>query len=64
VKQKSKRWFIHLIYPALGLVVLAFVLYNARAAAQVLGLGWLAIGIIVAVVLKARGREIKTISVE
>jgi len=64
VKQKSKRWFIHLIYPALGLLVLAFVLYNARAAAQVLGLVWLALGIIVAVVLKARGREIKTISVE
>jgi len=64
VKQKSKRWFIHLIYPAMGLVVLAIVLYNARAAAQVLGLAWLAIGIIIAVVIKARGREIKTISVE
>lgn len=64
VKQKSKRWFIHLIYPALGLVVLAFVLWNARAAAQVLGLGWLALGIIVAIVLRARGREIKAISVE
>ena len=64
VKQKSKRWFVHLIYPALGLVVLAFVLWNARAAAQVLGLGWLALGIVVAIVIRARGRELKTISVE
>jgi hypothetical protein len=48
----------------MGLVVLAIVLYNARAAAQVLGLAWLAIGIIVALIIKARGREIKTISVE
>jgi amino acid transporter len=64
VKQKSKRWFIHLVYPALGLVVLMVVLYNARAAAQVLGLAWLGIGIIVALVIKARGRELKTISVE
>jgi len=64
VKQKSKRWFVHLIYPAFGIIILLFVLWNARAAAQVLGIGWLILGIIVAIVLKSRGRELKTISVE
>ena len=64
VKQKSKRWFVHLIYPAFGIIILLFVLWNARAAAQVLGIGWLVLGIIVAIVLKSRGRELKTISVE
>jgi amino acid transporter len=56
VKQKSRRWFVHLVYPAVGFVILAFVLYNARAAAQILGVVWLAIGIIVAVALSRRGR--------
>lgn len=56
VKQKSKRWFVHLVFPALGFLILAGVLYNARASAQVLGVAWLIIGIIVAVVLHRSGR--------
>ena len=64
VKQKSTRWFIHLVYPALGILILLFVLWNARASAQIVGVAWLALGIIVAVVLKLRGRELKTISAE
>jgi amino acid transporter len=58
VKQKSRRWFVHLIYPALALVILIAVIINAKLAAQILGLAWLAIGIILALVLRARGRSL------
>ena len=56
VKQKSRRWFVHLVFPVLGFLILAVVLYNARAEAQLLGVVWLVVGIIAAVVLSRRGR--------
>jgi uncharacterized membrane protein HdeD (DUF308 family) len=62
IKQKSGRVFVHLIYPALGIVVLAFVLWNARAAAQILGIGWLIVGIIVAVILRSRGKDLSVVT--
>ena len=55
VKQKSRRWFVHLIYPLIGFFVLAAVMFNAREAAQTVGIIWLAVGIIVAIVLYKRG---------
>jgi amino acid transporter len=62
IKQKSGRVFVHLIYPALGILVLAFVLWNARAAAQILGIGWLIVGIIVAVILRSRGKALSVVT--
>ncbi|MET3767404.1 amino acid transporter [Marisediminicola sp. UYEF4] len=56
VKQKSRRWFVHLVFPVLGFLILAVVLYNARAEAQLLGVIWLVVGIILAAVLSRRGR--------
>jgi amino acid transporter len=56
VKQKSRRWFVHLVVPTLGFLVLAFVLYNARASAQILGVVWLVVGIVIAIVLYKTGR--------
>jgi amino acid transporter len=56
VKQRSKRWFVHLVLPALGLLILLAVIYNARASAQILGVIWLAVGIVLALVLRNRGR--------
>lgn len=55
VKQKSRRWFVHLVFPVIGFFVLAAVMFNAREAAQTVGLIWLAIGIVVAIVLYKRG---------
>jgi amino acid transporter len=54
-KQHSRRWFVHLVCPVLGLVVLVFVLINARSSAQIVGLAWLAIGVVLGVVLRRRG---------
>lgn len=56
VRQKSRRWFVHLVFPAVGILVLLGVLYNARASAQLLGVAWLAVGIIAAVILQRTGR--------
>ena len=56
VRQKSKRYFVHLVFPALGFVILLGVLYNARSSALILGVVWLAIGIVVAIGLYRTGR--------
>jgi amino acid transporter len=56
VKQRSRRWFVHLILPGLGLLILLAVIYNARASAQILGVIWLAVGIVLAIILRKRGR--------
>jgi len=56
VRQKSRRWFLHLVVPLLGLVVLIAVIINATISAQILGFLWLAIGIVLAFVLLKTGR--------
>jgi len=55
-KLKSRRWFVHLVFPLAGALILASVIYNARTGAQLLGLVWLVVGIVVAVVLFKTGR--------
>jgi amino acid transporter len=55
-KLKSRRWFVHLVFPLAGALILASVIYNARTGAQLLGLLWLVVGIVVAVVLFKTGR--------
>jgi uncharacterized membrane protein HdeD (DUF308 family) len=56
VKQRSRRWFVHLVLPGVGLLILLAVIYNARASAQILGVIWLAVGIVLAIILRKRGR--------
>lgn len=53
----SRRWFSHLIAPVIGFVILAFVVVNAKLAAQTLALIWLGVGIVVLVILYATGRR-------
>lgn len=55
-KLKSRRWFVHLVFPLAGALILASVIYNARTGAQLLGLVWLVVGVVVAVVLFKTGR--------
>ncbi len=56
VRQKSRRWFVHLVIPLLGLAILIAVIINANIAAQILGVLWLAVGVIVAIILLKTGR--------
>ena len=56
VKGKHPKIFGHVVVPILGAIVLAFVLWNARIAAQAVGLIWLGVGIVLAIVLWRLGR--------
>ena len=56
IKGKHPRIFGHIVVPVLGAIVLAFVLWNARIAAQTVGLIWLGAGIVLAIVLYRLGR--------
>ena len=55
VRQKSKNYLLHLVVPALGFVIIAYVLFNADSLAKIGGIVWLGIGVVVYVVNRVRG---------
>ena len=57
VRQGSRDWWRHLICPVLGFAILVYVVINANVAAQRLGFGWLAIGVVVLVWSTLTGRR-------
>jgi amino acid transporter len=59
VRNGSRDWWRHLISPSLGFLILAYVVINAKVAAQTLGFVWLAIGVVILVSLTLTGREPK-----
>ncbi|KMO75784.1 APC family permease [Mycolicibacterium obuense] len=54
-RKKSKNYLLHLVVPALGFVIIAYVLINADSLAKIGGIVWLAIGTVVYVVNRVRG---------
>jgi amino acid transporter len=44
VRQRSRRWLYHLAVPAIGLLILGYVLWNAERPAKLAGTMWLALG--------------------
>jgi amino acid transporter len=56
VRRRSRDYLRHLVVPLCGLVILTYVLIQAKVAAQVVGLTWLGIGIVVMVGLLLTGR--------
>jgi amino acid transporter len=46
VRQRSRAWFRHLIFPAAGFLVIAYVLYEMDSAAKALGACWIAVGVL------------------
>jgi amino acid transporter len=56
LRQKSRRWFRHLLSPMIGFAIVAYVLVNAQANAKVAGLCWMAVGLATVLILKATGR--------
>ncbi len=52
---RNRRVFTHLISPVLGAAVLLYALWSADANARILGLSWLAVGVLIAVVQARRG---------
>ncbi|MFJ8043624.1 APC family permease [Kitasatospora sp. NPDC096147] len=57
VRNRSRDYWRHLIAPAIGFAILAYVIVNADIAAQRLGFVWLLIGAIVLAGLMATGRR-------
>ena len=57
VRKGSRDWLRHLVLPALGFVILAFVVVNADVAAQELAFFWLGAGVLVLLLLLALGRR-------
>jgi amino acid transporter len=57
VRRRSRDYLRHLVVPLCGLVILGYVLVQAKVAAQVVGLTWLGIGIVVMVGLLLTGRS-------
>ncbi|MBE3011694.1 APC family permease [Microbispora sp. NEAU-D428] len=57
VRHRSRDWWRHLVAPAIGFLILLYVVINAKVAAQVLGFVWLAIGIVILVGSSLMGRR-------
>jgi hypothetical protein len=63
-RKKSKNYLLHLVVPTAGFAIIVYVLYNADYLAKVGGLVWLAIGAVVFIVNKLRGRGVPELSEE
>ncbi|MEV7782389.1 APC family permease [Kitasatospora sp. NPDC088351] len=57
IRSRSRDYWRHLVAPAIGFVILAYVVVNADIAAQRLGFVWLALGLLVLTGLVATGRR-------
>ncbi|WP_242894730.1 APC family permease [Actinomadura litoris] len=56
LRHRSTRWHLHVAAPALGLVIIGSVLWNADTRAKTGGLAWLAAGVLVLVFYRLSGR--------
>ncbi|HEV7652693.1 MAG TPA: APC family permease [Actinophytocola sp.] len=56
VRRRSRDYLRHLVVPLCGIVILGYVVIEAKVAAQAVGLTWLAIGLVVMTVLLVTGR--------
>ncbi|MDB5482064.1 MAG: porin [Caulobacteraceae bacterium] len=57
VRQKSRRWIRHLVFPVIGFAIVAYVLVNAQTNAKIAGLIWMAVGLATVLLLKVSGRS-------
>ena len=57
VRGGSRDWWRHLIAPAIGFAILAYVVVNADVAAQEFGFVWLGIGVAILAGLILSGRR-------
>ncbi|TDV40953.1 APC family permease [Actinophytocola oryzae] len=56
VRQRSRDYLRHLVFPLCGIAILGYVVVKAKVAAQTVGLVWLGIGLVVMAVLLLTGR--------
>lgn len=46
IRQKSRNLLMHLVFPVIGFCIISFVIYEMDPEAKVLGLSWLAVGMV------------------
>jgi amino acid transporter len=51
IRQRSGEWLRHLLFPLIGFLVIAYVLYEMDNSAKIMGACWIAIGIVYYLVL-------------
>jgi len=56
-KGRSRRWFVHLLVPLVGIIVVVAVLSGLSSLAMSLGLGWLAAGLLYGIALRRANRD-------
>jgi len=59
-----RHWLRFLLAPAIGFAIIAYVLINAQANAQIAGVAWLAAGVVILLTLKLSGRPAALIESE
>ncbi|WP_433273658.1 APC family permease [Actinosynnema sp. CS-041913] len=57
VRRRSRNWWAHLIAPGIGFAILAYVVINAKVAAQTIGFVWLGVGAVILIGLLLAGRR-------
>jgi amino acid transporter len=57
MRRKSRDWARHLLVPAIGFAIVAYVLVNAEANAKIAGSIWMSVGLAVVIALKLTGRR-------
>ena len=50
----GRNWFMHIISPIFGFAIISYVLYSTDKWAKILGVCWLAVGVVVLIILKLR----------
>lgn len=60
VKGSSKQLFVHWISPIIGIAVLGYALISTNDLAKIVGVSWLVLGAIIALVLRRAGRSLET----
>lgn len=59
IRQKSRRFFLHLVSPVVGTAILLFALWSANPNTKIVGVCWLAVGLGVAAYFRASGRSME-----
>lgn len=53
---QARSWLRFLVAPAVGMLIIAYVLVSAQKNAQIAGIAWLAAGVVILLILKLSGR--------
>ena len=60
IKESSKHIFLHWISPIIGIAVLGYALISTSDLAKIVGVAWMVLGAIIALVLRRAGRSLET----